>query len=140
MILSISEILIKADKLAASDTRAAVDYLRANNSVLLQTMFRGAYDPAVVWTLPEGKPPYKPLESDYDQQGMLYQECRRLYLFIEGGPIKDKTKRERLFIELLEAIDPADAVLLCAIKDKQLPDTMKHLTSDLVLQAFPGLW
>mgnify|MGYP000237506748 CR=1 FL=1 len=45
--------------------------------------------------------------------------------------------KEALFIELLEAVDPDDAKLLLAIKDKTLP--YSGLDTDIINRAFPGL-
>ena len=42
-----------------------------------------------------------------------------------------------LFIEMLESVAPADAKLLCAIKEKKLP--WKGITPEIVNEAFPGL-
>ena len=44
-------------------------------------------------------------------------------------------KRETLFIGLLESIDPEDAKVLLAAKDKKL----KGITAAIVNEAFPGL-
>ena len=52
-------------------------------------------------------------------------------------PIFKQVKREQLFIELLENVTPADAKLLCAIKDKKLP--WKGIDESMVREAFPGL-
>jgi hypothetical protein len=46
-------------------------------------------------------------------------------------------RRETLFIELLENINPLEAKILLAVKDKKLP--FKGLTAKLVEEAFPGL-
>ena len=43
-----------------------------------------AYDNRLTWGLPEGNPPYKPLDKSFDNQGMLYSEMRRMYVFLEG--------------------------------------------------------
>jgi hypothetical protein len=42
-----------------------------------------------------------------------------------------------MFIELLENVAPADAKLLCSIKEKKLP--YKGITADIVKEAFPDL-
>jgi len=90
-----------------------------------------------VFILPEGAPPYKPCEF-LDQEGRLYTEARKLYLFIEGGnPNLNKVKREMLFIQLIESLDQRDAELLIAIKDKMLP--YKNITEKIVRAAFPDL-
>ena len=82
MKLSISEILEKASKIENEQER--VFFLRQNDSTTLRSVFQGAYDPRIVWALPEGDPPYKP-NNLVDQQHRLYTETRKFYLFIEGG-------------------------------------------------------
>jgi hypothetical protein len=135
MRLGIFQILEKAAEQKAVADRIAV--LHENNSAALQTILKYAYDPAIVWDLPEGTPPYKP--CPYPAQEMrLFAEVRRLYLFIKGGnPNLNKLRRETLFIELLESIHPDDAKVLIAIKDKKLPH--KSLNMKVIKEAFPGL-
>jgi hypothetical protein len=100
-------------------------------------ILRGAYDPTVKWLLPEGNPPYK-VNDIVDQQHRLFTESRKLYLFVEGGnPSLKQMRREQLYIELLEAVDPEDAKLLLSIKDKKLP--YPGVTLNIVNLAFPGL-
>lgn len=96
-----------------------------------------AYDPSIVFNLPEGDPPYKPCQY-LDQQSMLYSQLRKMYLFIgEGNPGLSNLKKEALFIGMLEALDPEDAKLVLAIKSKKLP--YPELTQDLVHAARPDL-
>ena len=135
MKLSIAEILKKASEIA--DENARINWLRQNNSPVLETILRGAYDPSIKWQLPEGEPPYKPNDL-VDQENRLFAEARKLYLFIEGGnPNLKQLRRESLFIELLETVDPEDAKLLLAIKDKKLP--YPNLTPQFINKVFPGI-
>ena len=136
MKLGVAEILEKVSKLKKKEER--IEELRKNsdNRAMLQIL-QYALDPRIMWLLPEGTPPFK--KNEYiDQESNLYSEIRRLYLFIEGGnPGLTPTKREMLFIGLLETVAPADATMLCAVKDKKLP--WKTITPDIVNEAFPGL-
>jgi len=135
MKLGISEILAKASTITNDIER--IGYLRQNQSTVLHTILRGAFDSGIKWALPSGVPPYKPNDL-VDQHHRLFTEARKLYLFIEGGsPNLKPLRRETLFVELLEAVDPEDAKLLLAIKDKTLP--YPGVTVDIVNQAFPGL-
>ena len=60
-----------------------------------------------------------------------------MYLFIENGsPNLSQAKREMLFVGLLETIDPEDAKLLLAVKNKEIP--YPTITKKLVNDAFPG--
>lgn len=132
---SISEVLKEAA--AAKGTEAKIRVLRENDSTTLRTILAYAFDPRIEWLLPPGKPPYKP-SGFVDGQGVLFQEARRLYLFVKGGNDNLKPlRREVLFINLLEAVDPADAEMLCFVKDRKLPH--KSLTPTLIRKAFPGL-
>lgn len=72
------------------------------------------------WVLPEGPPPYTPYEFP-DAKSNLYTQTRRLYLFQEGTPVKNKFKLESLFVELLEGLDKDDAELVIKIKDGYKP-------------------
>lgn len=133
MKLSVAEVLKRASDM--KDENQQIQWLRQNNSVALESILRGAFDPAIKWQLPPGAPPYKPSDI-VDQQHRLYTECRKLYLFIEGGnPNLKQIRREHLFIEMLEAIDPEDAKLLLAVKEKTMP--YPNITLDLVRKAFP---
>ena len=112
--------------------------LRANDNSTIKTILKFCFDPNIKWLLPEGDAPYKPCEYP-NIDNMLYGEARRLYLFVEGGnPNLTTLKRESMFVDLLQSINPEDAKLLVAIKDKKFP--YKGLTAATVLKAFPGLF
>jgi hypothetical protein len=132
--LGVAEIIRKVteEKTVADRVRVLQEYA---NPVLVQILKYGL-DPAIVWDLPKGAPPYK--KNEYtDQQSNLYREARRLYLFLkDGNPNLTPVKREMLFIQLLETIDPEDAEILIAAKDKKFP---KSINIKMVNQAFPGL-
>jgi hypothetical protein len=135
MKLSISEILKKASQL--SDVNKRAQYLRENDSQALRTILTGIFSPYVKWILPEGEPPYKPCDL-VDQHHRLYTEARKMYLFVEGGnPNLSQLRREALFIELLESLDPDDAKLCIAMKDRKM--LYPNITIEVVTLAFPGL-
>lgn len=133
---AISEIL---DKINKAETREEKLFLlqKENNNPGLKILLKMTYDPHLVWELPEGSPPYRPCTFP-EQDGMLYSEIKRLYLFHRGGnPNLSQLRREQLFVQILESITPSDAVLLLGVKDKKLP--YKEIDKKLVNEAFPGL-
>ena len=135
MKLGVAEILEKTSGMTSRSDR--IRMLQENNSVALQTVLRGAFDPSIEWLLPEGEPPYKPNDL-VDQEHIFYHECRKMYLFVEGGnPDLKQLRREALFVQLLETVAAKDAKLLLAIKDKHLP--YPGVTPDIIKEAFPGL-
>ena len=135
MRLSISEILKRANELGTLQERKA--FLLQNDSPAIHTILKCVYDPNVKFLLPKGKAPYKPTEFDR-QESRLYAEMRKMYLFVEGGnPNLSQLKREQIFIELLESVDPQDAELLVLVKDKKLP--YKNINRNLIEKTYPGL-
>lgn len=138
MQLGIAEILKRVSE--KPTRKEKIEELRKyhDNSVLT-LLLKMSMDKGLKWKIPEGEPPYKP-SPDFDQQGMLYKEMKRMYLFLDGIPQSaniSQLKREKLFIELLESLHPDDAKLLIAVKDKK--PLAKGITEKLVAEAFPGL-
>jgi hypothetical protein len=118
-------------------TKKKIMLANQNSNQGVMNMLRLVFDPEIKFNLPEGDPPYKP--CDYlDQQSMLYNSLRKMYLFIgDGQPNISNAKREMLFINMLESLDPEDAKLLLAAKEKKMP--YKGITKKLVTETFPGL-
>lgn len=133
---AVSWILDYTSKLPNEEEK--IKCLRANDHPVVLAILKLAYDPNLKWALPEGSAPYVPCQYP-NQDNMLYMEARRLYLFLEGvNPQMPDSKRQTLFLELLNVIDPKDAELIIAVKDKKLP--YEGLSSELILKAFPGLY
>jgi Family of unknown function (DUF6433) len=136
MQLGIAEILEKISNQSDFNIRKQMLANQAKNQALI-TILRFAFDPLIKTNLPEGDPPYKPCQYQ-DQQAMLYNSMRKMYLFFgDGNPAIPKAKKEAIFVNMLESLDPADAVLLLAVKDKKMP--YPGITEDLVREVFPGL-
>ena len=124
----------------AKDSREeAIQYLQQNYHPMMGVMFKMGFDPNLVWALPDADPPYKP--SQYlDTENMLFSEVRRMYLFHEGGnPNLSSLRRQQLFVEMLESLDPRDAKFVLAVRNKTLPDVYPGIEKDLIEEAFPGL-
>jgi hypothetical protein len=131
--LAIAEILDLVKE--AKDVPTKVSLLRQYDSETLRYILELAFHPNVGWWLPEGAPPYTP-SSLLDTEGRLYKEARTLPLYLYGNrPDLKKHQRENLFIGLLESLHPKDAVLLIAVKDKQV----EGLNVATINEAFPGL-
>lgn len=136
----IAEIVKRVAKLPDKKSKLEALAPQENNHVL-RYILQLTYDPDIQWNLPEGTPPYKPSEV-LDNEGLLYAEARRLYLFMKGmgSPLEPehlKLKRENQWIQLLQSVAPEDAELLCMMKNKQI--TWRGFSEALVRDAFPGL-
>ena len=114
-----------------------VDFLLLHSSYALKAVLGYGMDPGVKWLLPVGDPPYRPLEESADQEGRFYIECKKLIYFVdseEGRQVK-QLKREQLFIQVLESMDPRDAKLLLRMKNRQL-----KIMPEAIAKAFPKMW
>jgi hypothetical protein len=90
--------------------------------------------------LPEGEVPFEkndvPVGTDHSS---LRKEYRNLYHFVKGGNDSlSKTRRESMFIQILEVLHPTEANLLCLVKDKLLGSQYK-ITKGVVESAYPDI-
>lgn len=128
--------LVFAELAKTNSKKAKLNILRENDSPALQTIFKYMFDPNIQWLLPEGAPPYKQFKNVEEAETILYSEVRKLYLFVKGGNDSLKqSKRETLFIQMLEMLHPEDAELIINVKDKKV----KGITSSLIKEAYPTL-
>ncbi len=142
MITGISDILESVGKEKSRANKIAI--LQKNASPTLKMVLGLTYDPNVVWLLPEGPIPddlYKPNVKEADMQGQMYSDVthRLINHFIEGRtpPTIQQWKREKIFLGLLETLDPDDAQVVIQMKDRRLK--FNGLTKNLVCEAFPIL-
>lgn len=133
MAVSVAEFLDKVGKLKR--TQEKVDALRANDSYVLRVVLQAIYDPNVKFALPEGEPPFKPNEL-VDQEHVLIHDARFITYFIEGFSDIAPLKRETMFIEFLERLDPRDAKLVLQMKEKK---PIKGITVQHVVEALPNI-
>lgn len=136
MTQSLYEIIKKSSD--SPDDAQKIHVLQTNVSDALKTVLGYAFDSRVVWDLPPGSPPYTPLKDHQDAQGRLFYESRKLNNLLKGGNLS-ATVKETKFIQVLESVDPDDAKLLLAIKEKRLPKDLEGVTKEIVGKAFPGL-
>jgi len=112
-----------------------IKILQANDNKTLRGLLELAYDNRLEWELPEGRPPFTPLDKSFDAQGHLYSEMRRMYLYLkDGNPNLTPLRRETIFVNTLEELDPDDAEILLQAKERKI----KGCTKKLVQEAFPG--
>lgn len=134
---SISNILKETSKLKS--TKAKVENLQKHDAVPLRQVLRLIYDENIEFLLPDTPPPFKENEL-VDLDTMLYREARRLRIFFKGGGYDNlnKNRREALFIQLLEDLNPADSRMLAENMISHTP--IKGLTKKTLEAAFPTLF
>lgn len=134
--LSIAEIVDKLQK--ATTKLERVEILKENDCAALRGILRMNYDQSLVLSLPSGEPPYT---KNTNPIGFglttLKTSSKGWYVFSEQlAPNLRQSKRESLFISLLEELDSREAEILIAAKDKKLD---VGLTKKVIDEAFPGL-
>lgn len=136
---TVYEILQEVSSKRSKQDRVAV--LHKYSSPQLKEILGYAFNKHVRWLLPEGNPPFTPLKQSQDQESGLMNQIKKLYLFVDGPLDTQKnlkqSRREQLFIQVLESIDPRDCEVLLCMKDKRLP--FKNITKEIVQMAFPNL-
>lgn len=132
----IYEVLEAANK--ASKKEEKINILRQNESWALKDVLRATYDDSIQFTLPPGTPPYTPNKEESVPSNLLRQNTQFKY-FVKGGAGDQvqNFKRERIFINVLEAVHPKDAEVLIKMINKETLG--KTITKALVQEAFPGL-
>jgi hypothetical protein len=115
-----------------------IDLLRKFDSPELRSLVKSSYDPSIEWLLPEGDVPYN--KKDYKlgdgSHKFLFTEIPALYHFIKGGNDSlRRSKREQMFIELLESLHESEAELLVVAKDKGLYKKYR-LSDNVIREAF----
>ena len=127
-------------KVSNAKTKAQkVKLLEQFNTPALRAILIANFDESVISMLPEGEVPYEkndaPEETEHTK---LDHEYRKLYLFFKGGANISQTRRETLFIQLLEGLHKGEAEVLCLVKDKKIGKRWK-ITRQCVEQAFPSI-
>jgi len=134
--LHVFEIIDKAQK--AKTRKEKITVLQENECWALKDFLRGSFDDIVQWNLPPGAPPYEPAKED-SVPSSLHKQHTKFKHFVKGleGDKLPSIRRERMFIDMLEAIHPTDADLLIKMKDKE--PMGGGITKKLVQEAFPKL-
>jgi hypothetical protein len=130
------EIAMKVNN--AKDKPRKLKVLKEHDSVPLRQVLKGAFDPKIEWLLPPGDVPYTANDAPVGtEHTLLSQEAKRLYLFTKGGDSSlSSTKREIIFIQMLEGLCAEEAAFLVTVVNKRVNNEYKGFTANLVKEAF----
>ena len=160
----IFEILELAD--AQKTNAKKVEVLRNYEHASLKTVLVWNFDSSVVSLLPPGEVPYGETNAQTTFAGSLSEniakeavggesatgqdldgrnktsirhEYNNFYHFVKGGNNSlTTTRREMIFINMLQGLHPKEAEILVLIKDKDL-ETKYSISIDNVKQAYPQM-
>ena len=138
MKLLISEVL---QKVSNAKTKARkIELLQQHNTDALRMLLIWNFDESVISELPVGEVPFTANEAPVGtEHTVLEKEARLLYNFVQGGNNGlQQSRRENMFIQMLEGLHKDEANVLCLVKDKQLGKKYK-ITKACVTEAFPQI-
>ena len=138
MKLLISEVL---QKVSNAKTKARkIELLQQHNTDALRMLLIWNFDDSVISELPAGEVPFEANEAPVGtEHTVLEKEARLLYNFVQGGNNGlQQSRRENMFIQMLEGLHKDEANVLCLVKDKQLGKKYK-ITKACVSEAFPQI-
>ena len=143
-----------------------VEVLKNYEHDCVKTVFVWNFDSSVVSLLPPGEVPYGETNAQTTFAGTLSDniskeaaggesatgqdldgrnktsirhEFKNFYHFVQGGNNElTTTRREMIFINMLQGLHPREAEILVLIKDKDL-QTKYNITIDNVKQAYPDI-
>ena len=131
------EILCQANIVAEESEDLAIQGLQVfgqRNGAVKQVL-QWAFDDNIKSTLPEGKTPYGENDapaSDLAETSLRFEFKQFKYFVTEQIPA---TKREHMWIQMLEGIPAKEAELIDLVKDGTWP--FKNITKNIVEKAFP---
>ena len=131
------EILCQAELVAEENIDYAVNGLQVynQNNGAVQSVLQWLFSDNIKSTLPAGKTPYKANDapaSDLSESALRFEFRKFKYFVTEQIP---KTRRETMWIEMLESIPAKEAELMELVKDKVNP--FKNLSKEIAQKAFP---
>lgn len=134
--MSVGEVIEKLQTAKTKNER--VKLLQENDSAALRGILRMNFDDSLVLALPEGEPPHKKLDVPNGfGNTTLKASASGWYVFVKDlSPNLKQSKRESIFIQLLESLDKREADVLLKAKDKKLD---LGITKKLISEVFPNL-
>jgi hypothetical protein len=134
----ISEVLRKANNAKTKEEKKRI--LLENNTQVLRSLFIWNFDESVVSMLPEGEVPFttNPAPEGTDHL-LLENEGKKMFHFVKGGSNITQSKREQIFLAMLEQLHPDEAEILCLVKDKNLQKKYTRISKALIQETFPQI-
>jgi len=139
MTMGIAEIVDKAGKRRTKAEKVAV--LREHSSPALKDFFTYVANPKIQFLIPSSRPPFEKKDKSLDLQNEFIRDINKkklnYFISIDNVPVHNikQPKREQMFLQMLEAIDPDDAELVLLMINKELP---KGISMPVVKEYIPN--
>tara|TARA_Y100000004_G_scaffold95278_1_gene106742 strand:- start:245 stop:661 length:417 start_codon:yes stop_codon:yes gene_type:complete len=133
---NIYNVLEQVDKL--KQHKRKVDLLKAHDNFSFKTIFMGNFADHIDLQMPEGEPPFTPRELE---EKVTDERLEKIVWKFKNCNDKSEHQwaREKVFINMLEAVHPDDAKVFIAVKDKNLTKLFPTITKELVKEAYTDI-
>lgn len=138
--MQVFEILEEISKIKNDELKIEILREKYSDHIPLLRILKMNYCESIVSMLPEGIPPFNREKIDGPSKSSLWLYVKHFPMFVRSGAsAKMKMLQiERIFIEMLEALDVAEADVVCFAKDKVLQNKW-NISVEVVQRAFPQL-
>ena len=139
--MQVFEILDEISSLKSDDLKIKTLKERYYDHTPLHRVLKMNFCKTIVPMLPDGIPPFNRNDvADGPNRSSLWEYLRIFPVIVRSGQsVKMRPLQiEKMFIEMLEAVDPLEADIICIAKDKALNDKF-DINVDVVKTAFPAL-
>ncbi len=134
----ISEILRKVNNAKTKVEKS--ELLNKYNSQALRSLFIWNFDESITSAIPEGDVPFtKNMAPEGTDHTRLENEGRKFFYFIKGASTISQSKREQIFLGMIESLHPDEAEVLCLVKDKNLQKKFTRVSRALIEETFPQI-
>jgi hypothetical protein len=100
----------------------------------LGILFGCAFMPSRKFLLPEGQPPFEPSKEPIGMTpSNMLAEIRRFYVLCRSD--LRPSKRETVYIQMLEGVHPDEAKIIQAVKEQTLSQLYPNITRQVVADA-----
>ena len=135
---TVHEIFKHISELPAKDRINALHKI-AGLRPYIQNILQITYHKNFNFTLPEGDPPYTPMNVPPNMGlNRLPNDLRKFKYFVNNTDLHPM-KREKIFIETLESLAPEESALVLMMKNKKLTGPYKNITRKLVEESIPHI-
>ena len=135
----IAEIIAKAGNRRTKAEKVKV--LRDFSSPALKDFFTYLASPHIQFLIPASRPPFEKKDKSLDLQNEFIRDISRkklnYFISIDNVPVHNikQAKREQMFLQMLESVDPDDAELIMLMINKELP---KGISMPVIKEYIPN--
>jgi hypothetical protein len=113
--------------------------LQQYNENFIKAVLIWNFDETVTSDLPPGEVPLTPKDDREVEASTIRKEWDKLYNFVKGGnDSMNRLRKETMFINICEQLNPKEAEILILVKDKKL-ETKYKISRDIVEEAYPDI-